>query len=142
VDQAAGALLGEAQAEFGDRLRLRGVLTGADKPAFYGGLDVFLFASLYPHETQSLVVPEALAAGTPVVAYDHRFVGEVLGQGGMLVPAGQDFAAQAAGFVLAAEGEVRRARRAAARAQFEAERARAEGQVERLIAWACGGEAP
>src|SRR3954470_4191050 len=46
VDAAAGALLAQAQAEFGDSLRLRGVLSGADKAGFYGGRDVFLFASL------------------------------------------------------------------------------------------------
>jgi glycosyltransferase involved in cell wall biosynthesis len=142
VDAAAGTLLAQAQAEFGGTLRLNGVLSGAEKAAFYGGLDVFLFASLYPHETQSLVVPEALAAGTPVVAYDHRFVGEVLGQGGLLIPPGQDFAAEASSFILASDSEVRAKRRAAALAQFETERTRAQGQVERLIAWACGREAP
>jgi len=139
MDGAARALLAKAEAEFGPALRCHGVLTGADKAAFYGGLDFFLFASLYPHETQSLVVPEALAAGTPVVAFDHRFVGEVLGQGGLLVAPGDDFALRAAQFVLAARATgLRQARRAAARAQFDAERARAEGQIDRLIAWARG----
>ena len=81
VDSEARMLLEQAQAEFGPALSYRGVLTGTDRASFYGALDVFLFPSLYAHETQSLVVPEALAASTPVIAYDHRYVGEMLGQG-------------------------------------------------------------
>ena len=132
----------EARGEFGAALRVRGLLTGGDKTDFYRVLDVFLFPSLYPHETQSLVVPEALAASTPVIAYDHRFVGEILGQGGLLVPAHEDFAAHASDYIAAGiEQDVRTNRRAAALAQYEGEKLRAQGQVERLIAWA-GGEAP
>ena len=141
VDQEAADLLHRAQAEFGSALRVCGVVTGADRAAFYGGLDVFLFPSLYPHETQSLVVPEALAAGTPVVAYDHRFVGEILGSGGMLIPEAQDFAGAAVSFVGAGrDADLRRTRRVAARAQFDRDLASAEGQIARLIVWACGGE--
>lgn len=143
VDAQARALVRQAQAEFGPALGVRGLLAGADKAGFYGSLDVFLFPSLYPHETQSLVVPEALAAGTPVIAYDHRFVGEMLGQAGLLVPVAEDFADQAADFIAAGQEEgVRQARRAAARAQYETERARADGQIERLIAWATGRKTP
>jgi glycosyltransferase involved in cell wall biosynthesis len=139
VDQDARTLLDGAQLEFGSALRFLGVVTGADRTAFYGGLDVFLFPSLYPHETQSLVVPEALAAGTPVVAYDHRFVGEVLGGGGKLIPETDDFVDPAVDFVAAgSDPDLRRLRRAAARAQYDRERTRAEGQIEQLIDWACG----
>lgn len=53
---------------------------------YYQEADVFLFASLT--ETQGLVIAEALAAGTPVVAVDAPGVRDVLnrGKGGYLVP--------------------------------------------------------
>jgi glycosyltransferase involved in cell wall biosynthesis len=139
VDEWARRTLKEARAEFGSALEVQGVLTGDEKAKFYRGLDVFLFPSLYPHETQSLVVPEALAAGTPVVATDHRFVGEILGACGLLVPPQEDFAARAAAFIAAGgDPAVRSARRSAALARYQALRREAEGEVDRLIAWACG----
>lgn len=53
---------------------------------YYQEADVFLFASLT--ETQGLVIAEALAAATPVVAVDAPGVRDVLNQekGGYLVP--------------------------------------------------------
>lgn len=53
---------------------------------YYQEADVFLFASLT--ETQGLVIAEALAAGTPVVAVNAPGVRDVLdqGRGGYLVP--------------------------------------------------------
>lgn len=53
---------------------------------YYQEADVFLFASLT--ETQGLVIAEALAAGTPVVAVDAPGVRDVLEEdgGGYLVP--------------------------------------------------------
>jgi len=53
---------------------------------YYKEADVFLFASLT--ETQGLVIAEALAAETPVVAVDAPGVRDVLreGRGGYLVP--------------------------------------------------------
>lgn len=53
---------------------------------YYQEADLFLFASLT--ETQGLVIAEALAAGTPVVAVDAPGVRDVLnlGKGGYLVP--------------------------------------------------------
>jgi glycosyltransferase involved in cell wall biosynthesis len=136
-DPAARALIEKARSEFGSALIVRGVVQGPDKDAFLAGLDYFLFPSLYPHETQSLVVPEALSAGIPVIALDHRFVGEVVGQGGLLVPPDADYAARAVDWILAGQGEIEERRRRARR-QFEAERAQAAGQVDRLLAWSMG----
>lgn len=53
---------------------------------YYKESDIFLFASLT--ETQGLVITEALASGTPVVAVDAPGVRDVLkeGKGGHLVP--------------------------------------------------------
>ena len=133
-DPAARQLIDKAGAEFGSALLVQGLLQGAERDAFRARLDYFLFPSLYPHETQSLVVPEALSAGVPVIAYDHRFVGEVVGQGGLLIPPAADYATGAADWIRAGEGDlVERQHRA--RQQFEASRAEATGQVDSLIAW-------
>jgi glycosyltransferase involved in cell wall biosynthesis len=133
-DLAARRLIDEAVAEFGSALLVRGLLQGRESDAFRAGLDYFLFPSLYPHETQSLAVPEALAVGVPVIAYDHRFVGEVVGRGGLLIPPTADYAADAADWIQAGQGDLDERRRRA-RQQFEADRAEAAGQVDRLIAW-------
>jgi glycosyltransferase involved in cell wall biosynthesis len=125
----------EAQKEFGPAFHYAGVVTGDAKTAFYGELDYFLFPSLYRHETQSLVVPEALAAGVPVIAHDHRFVGEVLGDGGLLIPAGSHFAAAAADWILSGNLDQRRL---AAKAQVDKLRAQAEGQLDLIAGWATG----
>ncbi len=134
-DSVARDMLDKAVDAFGPALIVRGVVQGADKDAFLTGLDYFLFPSLYPHETQSLVVPEALSAGVPVIAHDHRFVGEVVGEGGLLVAPGADYAACAADWIQAGDLPGRGSR---ARRQFEAERQEAAGQVDKLIAWSIG----
>jgi glycosyltransferase involved in cell wall biosynthesis len=137
-DPAARQLIDRAGAEFGSALRIQGVLQGPESDAFRARLDYFLFPSLYPHETQSLVVPEALSAGVPVIAYDHRFVGEAVGEGGLLIPPAAEYAAAAADWIQAGEGDLKERQRGARR-QFEASRAEAAGQMDRLIAW-CVGE--
>ena len=131
------ALLDRARAEFGSSLAYGGVLSGPSKTDFLQGLDYLLFPSLYPHETQSLVVPEALAAGVPVIAIDHRFVGEILGNGGLLISARQLFAEQAADWISAGQA-IHGQRRAQARRQFETERLHASGQLDRLVDWSLG----
>jgi glycosyltransferase involved in cell wall biosynthesis len=138
-DPQVQALVAQAQQEFGGALTMHGVLHGRDKTDFLSSLDYFLFPSLYPHETQSLVVPEALSAGVPVIAFDHRFVGEVLGDGGLLVPPGENFSIAAADWIITGQG-AEDARRRRARGQFEAGRREAVGQVDHLIAWSLGAE--
>lgn len=133
-DPQAQALIAQAEQEFASALVVRGLLRGADKAHFLASLDYFLFPSLYPHETQSLVVPEALSAGIPVIAFDHRFVGEVLGEGGLLVPTAANFSVAAADWIMAGQ-DAEDARHARARGQFEAGHREASGQVDRLIAW-------
>ena len=128
-------LLDHAQKEFGPSLRYLGQLTGRSKDEFYTGLDYFLFPSLYPFETQSLVVPEALAAGVPVIAYDHRFVAEVLGGGGLLVPASEGFAQVATNWILS--GDVAD-RKLVAQRRFEQLGMQVRGQLEALFDWALG----
>jgi glycosyltransferase involved in cell wall biosynthesis len=135
-DATAQHTIGLAQAEFGDAMTYTGILTGSAKAAFYANLDYFLFPSLYDHETQSLVVPEALAAGTPVVAFDHRFVGELLASGGLLIPPEQSFSTAASDWILSKNGQDRRT---VARRQLETLRKEAAGQITLVISWALSG---
>ena len=61
-----------------------GLRQGADLAAHYASADVFLFASTT--ETFGNVVPEAMASGLAVVAYDHAAAGQLIrhGENGLL----------------------------------------------------------
>jgi glycosyltransferase involved in cell wall biosynthesis len=61
-----------------------GVRHGADLAAHYASADVFLFPSIT--ETYGNVVPEAMASGLAVVAYDHAAAGQLIrhGENGLL----------------------------------------------------------
>jgi 1,2-diacylglycerol 3-alpha-glucosyltransferase len=67
-----------------DRVYFLGYLRGPELTACYAAADLFVFSSLT--ETQGLVVLEAMAAGTPVVAVGAMGVRETLadGRGGIL----------------------------------------------------------
>ena len=56
-----------------------GVRRGDDLAAHYASADVFLFPSMT--ETFGNVVPEAMASGLPVVAYDHAAAGHLIRHG-------------------------------------------------------------
>jgi 1,2-diacylglycerol 3-alpha-glucosyltransferase len=76
----AGALRSRfAQAGFEGRLHMPGTLRPPLLVSAYKAMDVFAFAS--HSETQGMVVTEAMAAGTPVVALDARGVREVVRDG-------------------------------------------------------------
>lgn len=138
-DMAAQQTISHAQAEFGDLLHWVGEAKGKNKALFYEGIDYFLFPSLYRHETQSLVVPEALASGVPVIAYDHRYVGEVVGGGGLLIPAGTPFAPDAADWIVSGHLDERRV---AARQQFDKLRHDVSNQLGVLLDWVRGANQP
>jgi len=57
-----------------------GELAGRDKDTFLGGAAALLFPICWP-EPFGLVMAEALACGTPVLALDHGSVPEVLQDG-------------------------------------------------------------
>lgn len=57
----------EKQLSADSNLRYHGPLFGAEKTAFYQGLDAFVFLSRYANEAEPLVVYEAMAAGLPVI---------------------------------------------------------------------------
>ena len=99
VGPEAEALATEARRELGEAVEFRGTVLGEAKSRFYEDIDVFLFPSLYPHETQSIVVPEAMAAGMPVLVHDHGFIRNLLAGAEidhLLLPADGSFAERAA----------------------------------------------
>lgn len=72
------------------RVRLRGYVTDAELPALYRGAAAFVFLSLI--EGFGLVLLEAMAYGTPVIAADASVTPEVVGDAALLVD-GEDTAA-------------------------------------------------
>jgi glycosyltransferase involved in cell wall biosynthesis len=143
----AGPLVGpEAQAaaeaarrELGDAVELRGTVLGEAKSRFYQDIDIFLFPSLYTHETQSIVVPEAMAAGMPALVHDHAFIRNLLAESGadhLLLPPDGTFAARAADVIAGwrERPETYAADAQRCRARFDALRARGCDQFERVIA--------
>lgn len=65
-----------------------GVRRGEDLAAHYASADIFLFPSMT--ETFGNVVPEAMASGLSVVAFDHAAAGQLIrhGENGLLAPLG------------------------------------------------------
>ncbi|MFN2357518.1 MAG: glycosyltransferase [Desulfotignum sp.] len=73
-----------------DRLVLTGNLTGKDLADAYHAMDMFVFSS--KSETQGMVLTEAMAAGTPVIALDAPGAREVVrhNRNGMLLDGDAD----------------------------------------------------
>jgi len=105
------------EAGLADRLVMPGALTGDRLAGAYAAMDAFAFASL--SETQGLVLTEAMATGTPVVAIDAPGAREVVrdGENGRLLVAPDEtaFAAALAGGAERPAGEAEALRAAAAR---------------------------
>lgn len=76
------------------RVHLVGFVNDADLPSLYSLASVFAFPSWY--EGFGVPVLEAMACGTPVVAADNSSLPEVVGDAGLLVPAGDSDALAAA----------------------------------------------
>jgi 1,2-diacylglycerol 3-alpha-glucosyltransferase len=76
-----------------NRLILTGNLTGKDLAAAYQAMDMFVFSSTT--ETQGMVLTEAMAAGTPVIALDAPGAREVVlhNRNGLLLDGDTDFKA-------------------------------------------------
>lgn len=69
-----------------DQVRMLGTLSGQDLADAYAAMDVFVFSS--KSETQGMVLTEAMAARTPVIALDASGAREVVkdGKNGRLLP--------------------------------------------------------
>lgn len=69
-----------------DRVRFAGVLGGADLTRAYASMDLFAFASR--SETQGMVLAEAMAMGTPVIALNAPGARDIVRDGvnGLLLP--------------------------------------------------------
>lgn len=136
MTEAVRAAIEAAKARFGADVVFLGSISDDEKWRFFAQLDYFLFPTLHPHETQSSVAPEAMSAGVPVVAYDHRFVGEMVGEeGGLLIPTSAHFATVAADWIAREPGATaRQERRDRARKHYERIYAEAAGGIDMLIA--------
>lgn len=75
------------------RVTFLGAVERALLPDYYASADAFVFASTT--ETQGLVLAEAMAAGTPVIACDAPQLRDVVGAAATLVPATPDAFARA-----------------------------------------------
>lgn len=126
----------DAQRLHGEDMTYLGAIADEEKWRLFSRIDYFLFPTLYPHETQSSVAPEAMSAGVPVVAYDHRFVGELIGaEGGTLIPTSAPFAQAAADWIMTGDSiALREERRHRVRAHYDRIFAEARMQLETLIA--------
>jgi len=98
-------LAGSGQAPEGDRVLSLGFVPDEDLPALYSGAECLVTASRY--EGFGLPALEALACGTPVVAYDAGAIPEVAGPGALLAPAGDSAALMAAVGRMCDEPELR-----------------------------------
>lgn len=76
-----------ARAGLEERLIMPGILAGDELADCYNAMDIFVFAS--KSETQGLVLMEAMAAGTPVIALHASGVNDVVddGKNGRVLPA-------------------------------------------------------
>jgi glycosyltransferase involved in cell wall biosynthesis len=108
-----------AEYRISDRVCFLGPVERRELPDLYASADAFVFPSVT--ETQGLVLVEALAAGTLVIAADAEPVREVLGGAGRLVRPDADAFAQAFARVPSSPdpGETAKACAAAARYSIE-----------------------
>jgi glycosyltransferase involved in cell wall biosynthesis len=99
----------------GDKIVFTGAIPHGEVPDYAAAADVFVFSSLT--ETQGLVLIEAMAAGTPVVAVDAPSSVDVLAEGGgVLVPAREEAFANAVLALLADRPRLRAIGKQAVRA--------------------------
>jgi glycosyltransferase involved in cell wall biosynthesis len=93
ADESVSRIIADVQAEMPGHVTYDGPLYGERKDAFYKDISVFAFPSAYRNEAESIVILEALAAGTPVVAYGQCCIPNLIGDhGGLMVPAREAFA--------------------------------------------------
>lgn len=137
-DGEVAGLIARAQAEMPGRITYDGPLHGARKTSFYKEISAFVFPSTYRNETEGIVILEALAAGTPVVAYGKCCIPKLLAgqeQAGLAVPLEKSFEPAAGPLLIrwATEPASLAAASAAAALQFKRLRAESAGQLTHLL---------
>ncbi|HET9393149.1 MAG TPA: glycosyltransferase [Candidatus Rubrimentiphilum sp.] len=100
----------------GGRVRFLGEVGRDELPDLYASVDAFVFPSVT--ETQGLVLVEALAAGTAVIAADAPVVREVLGGAGRLVASSPEAFSEAIDALPDAQDDAQQARNRGAAARF------------------------
>jgi len=108
-------VLEDIPVEFHDRVRILGLVSEQDKPRVYASGDVYVAPNTHG-ESFGIVLIEAMATGTPVVASDLPAFRRVLddGEAGLLFPVGDATALAAAVIELLLDPERRRHLAAAA----------------------------
>lgn len=110
-----------ARKQLDARVRLLGVLTGADKWRAYAEADLFCLPSFFESESFGLVALEAMQFGLPVVATRWRGLPSLVadGESGRLVPIRDDGALADALTDLLRDADLRRRMGERGRARFE-----------------------
>lgn len=120
-----------------------GPLYGADKDAFFAGLDLFVFPTEYRFEAQPIVLYEAMAQGVPVLSVDRGCIREQADGCLKVFDDLESFSREAPGLVadLAAQDQSDRLEtRRKARDKFEVDAEEGRQTLRRLFALA--GEDP
>ncbi len=91
-DRVAALRAAVDEAGVAESVVVHGAVSGDERWRLLHDADVLVLPSTYPFEAQPLVVVEALATGTPVVAYDVGGVGDLVvdGETGLLVEVGDE----------------------------------------------------
>ncbi len=139
VDAEARSAAERARRDLAAAVEFRGTVQDEEKSRFFADIDLFLFPSLYPHETQSIVVPEAMAAGLPVLVHDHAFIRNLLADGEvdhLLLPADGSFPRRAADAIARWRNDPSGYAADAGRCRHRFEHLREQGreQLDRLVA--------
>jgi glycosyltransferase involved in cell wall biosynthesis len=94
------AYVEQTRARHGGIVDYLGPVYDEAKRRFFETLDVFLFPTAYPNETQGIVNLEAMAHGVPTVAYARCCIASDVGhEGGLAVPGERPFAPEAAAWI-------------------------------------------
>lgn len=137
VEPEVGKRISDLTATHGSLVRHLGPLAGEAKLAFYRDIDLFLFPSAYKVEGAPVVIYEALAAGSPVLATDRGQIAEVVpAVGGGVCERDADFAGFVLGYLRAQRWDeaARNERAAVIKNWIRAESARSIEQHEAIVA--------
>lgn len=113
-----------------------GAVYGAEKGAFYAGIDVLFFPTRYPNEAEPVTILEALGHGVPVIAFARGCIaGMIPDAAGAVFPYSEGFVNQTIEALrpLAENPAQLTKARLAARAAFEAKRASNLAVLESLV---------